>query len=280
MKRFGFPPNRILVPTDLTATSLPALHFARIIRKQFGGVIHVMHAQHFDLPPYFSPGQIQKLKRELKQSLKAATDFVRKESVAALGFDAEISVVEKPPVEAILDASETPGTDLIIMGTHGRHGAGRLWVGSVAERVLHASAKPILAVRQGIAAASLGHILCPVNFATSSREALNYAIHIAEAGQLRLTVLHALEDGKRPLDCSLVADEVRRRCRIEELTYPGDAAAVILKTVNEIKPDLIVMGAEKRVSAFGELFSSTTERVMQWADAPLLVVPKSNGDES
>ncbi len=280
MKRFGFPPNKILVPTDLTATSLPALHFARVIRKQFGGVIHVMHAQHFELPPYFSTGQIQNLKRELKQSVKAATDYLRKESAAALGFDAEVSVVEKPPVEAILDASESTGTDLIVMGTHGRHGAGRLWLGSVAERVLHASEKPILAVRQGIAAASLGHILCPVNFTSSSREALNYAMHIAEAGQLRLTVIHVLEDGERPLDCTLVPEEVRRNCRIEEFTYPGDAASVILKTVNEVKPDLIVMGAEKKVSTFGELFSSTTERVMQWAEAPLLVVPKTSGDES
>jgi nucleotide-binding universal stress UspA family protein len=279
MKRHVFPPQKILVPTDLSATSLPAFHFARVLHKQFGGMVHVLHAQHFELPPYFSSGQIQNLKRELKQSMKAATEYLRKESLATLGFEAEVSVVEKPPVEAILEASETLGMDLIVMGTHGRRGAGRFWLGSLAERIFHESSKPILAVRQGIAAASLGHVLCPVNFTASSREALQYAIAIAESGKLRLTVIHALEEGDKPLDCSLVPEEVRQQCRIEEITYPGDAAKVILNAVNELKPDLIVMGAEQKSSIFGELFSSTTERVMQWAEAPLLVVPKSAGDK-
>ncbi len=280
MKRHIFPPQKILVPTDLSATSLPAFHFARVLHKQFGGMIYVVHAQHFELPPYFSSGQIQSLKRELKQSRKAAEEYLRKESLAALGFEAEVSIVEKPPVEAILEASGTLGTDLIIMGTHGRHGAGRFWLGSVAEKILHESAKPILAVRQGIAAASLGHILCPASFTASSREALQYAIAIAESGKLRLTVIHALEDGEKPLDCSLVPEEVRRQCHVEEFSYPGDAAKVILNAADKLKPDLIVMGAEKKTSMFGELFSSTTERVMQWAEAPLLVVPKYNNDES
>jgi nucleotide-binding universal stress UspA family protein len=274
-----FPPRKILVPTDLSATSTPAFDFARVWHSQFGGAVHVLHAQHFELPPYFSSGQIQNLTRELKKAAKAATEYLRKESSASLGFDAEVSLVSKPPVEAILEAIDTVGVDLIVMGTHGRRGADRFWLGSVAERILRESWKPVLAVRQGIATASLGHVLCPVNFTASSREALEYAIASAESGKFRLTVIHALEDGDKPLDCSLVPEEVRRRCRIEELTYPGDAAKVILNAVNELKPDLIVMGAEQKSSMFGELFSSTTERVMQWAEAPLLVVPKSGSDK-
>jgi nucleotide-binding universal stress UspA family protein len=39
------------------------------------------------------------------------------------------------------------------------------------------------------------------------------------------------------------------------------------------------MGAERKSSMFGELFSSTTERVMQWAEAPLLVVPRSASNQ-
>lgn len=57
MTAHRFPPNKILVPTDLSATSAPALHFARVVHKQFGGAVHVRHAKHFDMPPYFSSGQ-------------------------------------------------------------------------------------------------------------------------------------------------------------------------------------------------------------------------------
>jgi nucleotide-binding universal stress UspA family protein len=270
----AIPPKKILVPTDLGATSLPAFHFARVLHGQFGGEVHVLHAQHFVLPPYFSSGQIESLTHEIRKSKRAAAEYLRNESAAALGFDAEVAVVEKPPVEAILEAAETPGADLIIMGTHGRHGADRFWLGSVAEKILHESTKPILAVRQGMVAAPFSHVLCPVSFTDMGRQALEYAIAMADAGRLRLTVLHALAEGDKPLECTLVPAEVRERCSVEELTYPGDAVKAILSAANALKPQLIVMGAERKSSIFGELFSSTTERVMQWAEVPLLVVPK------
>jgi len=55
------------------------------------------------------------------------------------------------------------------------------------------------------------------------------------------------------------------------------AAKAIVSAATEFKPDLIVMGAQHKSSLFGELFSSTTGRVMQWGEAPLLVVPKPAG---
>jgi len=273
----AFPPRSILVPTDLSATSLPALHFARVLHQQFGGKVHVLHARHFEMPPYFSSGQIQDLTREIRKSAKAAAEYLRKESIAVLGFEAEVAIAEKPPVDAILEAAATLSADLIVMGTHGRRGADRFWLGSVAERILHESTTPILAVRQGMVAAPFTHILCPVSFTDLSKQALDYAVAMTEAGRLRLTVLHALEEGDGTLDCALVPAEVRERCRIEELTYPGDAAKAILSAATEFKPDLIVMGAQRKSSLFGELLSSTTERVMQWGEAPLLVVPKPAG---
>ncbi len=270
-----FPPRTILVPTDLTETSIPAFQFARVLHKQFGGAVRVLHAQHLDLPPYFSSAQVQTLKHELKKSAKSAADYLRKESIAALGFEAEVVLPARPPVEAILEAVGSSEIDLIVMGTHGRHGADRFWLGSVAERILRKSPKPVLSVRQGMLAASFGHILCPVSVSGAGQEALEYAAAIADAGKLRLTALHAEEEGDKPLDCSLVPEEVRARCRVEEITYHGDAAGAILTAAREINPDVIVMGAERKPSVFGDLFSSTTERIMQWGEAPLLIVPRS-----
>jgi nucleotide-binding universal stress UspA family protein len=269
-----FPPRKLLVPTDLGETSRPAFEFARLWRSHFGGDVHVVHAQHFDPPPYFSSGQIQSLTRELKKATKAAAEYLRKESASALGFEAQVSVAVRPPAEAILEAAEGSAADLIIMGTHGRHGAGRFWLGSVAERVLRESPKPVLAVRQGMAASSFDHILCPVNFKEVGREALHYAAAMAEAGQLRLTVLHAVEEADKPPDCDLVPEAVRSRCKIEELTFHGDAVGSILTAAEDLKPDIIVMGAERKTAVLGGLFSSTTERVMQLVRVPLLVVPK------
>jgi hypothetical protein len=53
----------------------------------------------------------------------------------------------------------------------------------------------------------------------------------------------------------------------------GSAAATILDEVKAHRPDMIVMGAERKSGALGVLFGNTTEIVMQLAEAPLLVVP-------
>jgi nucleotide-binding universal stress UspA family protein len=56
-------------------------------------------------------------------------------------------LVEGDPVTAILRAAEEVGCDLIVMGTHGRTGLGRLLLGSVAEQVVRRASCPVLTVR-------------------------------------------------------------------------------------------------------------------------------------
>jgi Universal stress protein family len=52
-----------------------------------------------------------------------------------------------PPEDLIL--RESRGFDVVVMGTHGRHGPKRWWLGSVAERVLRETSRPLLIVRAG-----------------------------------------------------------------------------------------------------------------------------------
>jgi nucleotide-binding universal stress UspA family protein len=49
--------------------------------------------------------------------------------------------------EGILDAAKADGADLIVVGTHGRHGVRHVLLGSVAEKVVRLSKVPVLTVR-------------------------------------------------------------------------------------------------------------------------------------
>jgi len=49
--------------------------------------------------------------------------------------------------EAIVEAVRQQGADLIVMGTHGRVGAARLFLGSVASRVIATAPCPVMTVR-------------------------------------------------------------------------------------------------------------------------------------
>ena len=59
----------------------------------------------------------------------------------------------------------------------------------------------------------------------------------------------------------------------------GDAAENILRVAQEVRPDIIVMGGRRWVMLFGELFSTTTEKVMRAAATSLLVVPMKDVEE-
>lgn len=63
------------------------------------------------------------------------------------GFEAEALLESGPPAEAILRAAAGTNASLIVMSTHGRTGLSRLWLGSVAMKVVHSSICPVLLVR-------------------------------------------------------------------------------------------------------------------------------------
>ncbi|MFN3739250.1 MAG: universal stress protein, partial [Thermodesulfovibrionales bacterium] len=63
------------------------------------------------------------------------------------GLTVEKIIARGRPYEEIVRIADEKGVDLIVMGSHGRTGLGRVVVGSVAMRVLRRSTKPVLIVR-------------------------------------------------------------------------------------------------------------------------------------
>lgn len=273
---YSFPPGHILVPTDLGASSTSALKYARFLNARFGAGVTVLHAEHLDLPPYFSSGQVGELKRGLKKLVRAAREYVQQESESTLGFLPEVRILEKMPIDAILEQSQSGSFGLIIMGTHGHSTAERLWMGSVTERVIRQSGIPILAVREDPPEAPFQQILCPMSPSETGRQALEYAAQISKEMNAKLVVLHAVEEGEEPLNCPLVDEKIQKTCRVEEIRSHGRATKTIAEAANDLNIDLIVMGAERKISKLGELFSSTTTGAMQIATGPLLVVPMNS----
>ncbi len=99
------------------------------------------------------------------------------------------------------------------MGTHGRGGVQRLWLGSVAERVIRLSPRPVLAVRRSWPQTGIGSILCPVSCSETGLQALEYAAAIAKAEEARLLVLHSIESTQLPAELRAACDSVRAAAR-------------------------------------------------------------------
>lgn len=139
------PPSRILVPVDFGEASGRAVAVAAALAARIGARLHLLHAEVFEVPAYFTHDQLKTLERERTiargRAQEFLQDFARRHGASR--FTSEID--EGLPTAAIVEAAGH--ADLVVMGTHGRRGPARWWIGSVAERVIHGSPTPVLVVR-------------------------------------------------------------------------------------------------------------------------------------
>src|ERR1017187_202667 len=86
------------------------------------------------------------------------------------------------------------GIDLIVIGTGGRKGLGKLLLGSVAEEVFRNAECPVLTMGPHATRwetnGNLQHILFATDFGPESLHGLPYALSLAEENRARLTLLH------------------------------------------------------------------------------------------
>jgi nucleotide-binding universal stress UspA family protein len=87
------------------------------------------------------------LLEELRQTAAALIE-AKAGAAQARGLTIESIIVEGKVPDAILDAAAAYAADIIVMGTHGRRGLRRLFIGSVAESVIRRSVLPVAVVRE------------------------------------------------------------------------------------------------------------------------------------
>ena len=143
--------SKILCPTDYSRTSDKAVRYAiELARKVNAHVrfLHVMQPENIAEKTAYSYGVSKK---------GGKADVVSEEFRRLLmeekkrGLSADILILRGNPYNTIIEQSNTWGTDLLIMGSHGRTGLRRILMGSVAEAVFHAVDIPVLLVKQDAA---------------------------------------------------------------------------------------------------------------------------------
>lgn len=139
----------ILFATDLSPASDRAFEEARRLAREFGAELLIAHA--------YDPVSVQALgyvpafaylewEDEFRASLESKLDPLVA-SARQEGIEARSLVLAGRPEEAIVDAADREAAGMILMGTHGRTGASRFFLGSVASRVIAAASCPVMTVR-------------------------------------------------------------------------------------------------------------------------------------
>lgn len=293
--------NRILCPVDLSEFSRDALHHAVALAKRYEAkvtVFHVYSAPQPLVPVTGMPGNVPLLPPVHPDEV---TEHVRRFCVTSLGDtgeSVEIIVKEGNATKEIVKLAEQLPADLLVLGTHGRSGFERLFLGSVTEKVLRSTRVPVMTIppltQPGPAAYKT--ILCPLEFSDPATRALDYALSLAQEAGARLILLHVIEsllgeagaselghlsvsEHYRFLETDAVArlrsavpEQARVWCTPEERVTKGRAYREILKVAGDEGVELIVMGVQGKGALNRLVFGSTTHHVIREAGCPVLTV--------
>ena len=138
--------ERILVPIDGSSASNQALAEAIKLGKLTGARLCLVHAMQFISYPEGMPEHLQARAQHCGELILNAARI----QAEGAGLKVKTKLIGAYPVrvaEAVTSEARAWGADLIVAGTHGRHGLNRFLLGSDAEQILRLSEIPVLLVR-------------------------------------------------------------------------------------------------------------------------------------
>jgi len=294
------PIEKILCPTDFSVFSSRALRHAVSLARQFGAGLKVAHViprpSPYAAPPFY-PAVIAVDPRTRELAEAEIKSFIAPAVEARVPVETEIR--EGDAWREILAMAEELPADLVVMGTHGRGGFERLFLGSVAEKLLRRLPCPILTVcheegKTWEAPGLVRRILCATDLSASSAETVGVALSLAAKNQARVTLLHVVEE--LPLtgepaffaEAQAYGEQLERKAaqdlhetaqkaeaqfgvEVDEWVGSGRAHKEILRMAAEERADLIVLGqGHGALDHF--LFGSNAQQVVRQATCPVLIV--------
>jgi nucleotide-binding universal stress UspA family protein len=141
--------KKICCPVDFSEPSRAAMQVAASLARRFGAELVLFHA--YPLPGYTLPEGSVVPSTHMLQELASQTDAQLERwrgEAESLGLPrvAAAKAVGDPAIE-IVNFARSSGSDLLVIGTHGRTGLRHAILGSIAERVVRHAGCPVLSIR-------------------------------------------------------------------------------------------------------------------------------------
>ena len=296
--------TKLLITLDGSKTAEQVLPYARFLTSRFKKPAEILAI--VDIAEMMANVSAEKavLAYEMvQQGVRSAEVYLKQ--IADSFDDANIiCTVEKGRAEdVIIEAGEADTGMLITMATHGHSGLHRWLLGSVAEKVLRATANPLLLIRAKENAkcegeASLRSLIVPLDGSQLAASVLPLVAGLANQLDLEVILFRGYKTpysvygyayGYFAIDVDKVAQEIKKDAheylekKAEELknlgvgkigciAREGNSAEEIIKVARETRGSLMVMCSHGRSGVKRWALGSVTESVVRHADNPVLVL--------
>jgi nucleotide-binding universal stress UspA family protein len=288
--------HSVLVPLDGSALGEYALPVALGLARQARATLHLAHVHVMPTRDLTETNDMQ----------VRATDHMYFEGlVQRLGADWDVPLttmlLDGPVTETLHEYALTIKAELIVMTTHGRGALSRLWLGSIADRLIRQVSVPVLLVRpqeQPLDIAhepSISHILVPLDGSVLAETILACATALGRLTQAEYTLLQVIEPiftAHRAAASTSIVDEQAMKIarsqaqaylaqvasrlrsdglRVQTATAVGSPARAILDYVRGHGVDLIALETYGQTGLAHWLLGGVADKVIRGTTVPVLL---------
>jgi nucleotide-binding universal stress UspA family protein len=288
--------TKLLVPLDGTIEAAAALPAATSLARATGGSITLVRVPEGG----GSPAQALLGDHIAADELRATA-----EQLAAGGLQVDWVMGTPPVPQFIIEAAASRKADVIVMATHGRTGLARAFAGSVSERIVADSGRPVLLLKpDGKRLDRIETLLVPVDGTAGGALALGAAVGLARATSARLVLVDVVPPtpvwmyggvGLVPqiyVDPAWEEEALRsaetyveglcRRLRagglqVEANALRGEVAPTIDAVAEQTDADLVVMSTHALTGPARAVLGSVADSVVRTSHRPVLLVRRTEG---
>ena len=287
--RAGVGIHQVLIATDFSHQSelvvVYGLAFARLLGAQ-AEIAYALPGQEYVLA---GGDSLQPGRDAARRDLQELQMRLRRNSRYDDNTQIRVCLLEGPAADKLLECASCDHADLMVVGTHGRGGFAKVFLGSVAEKVFRHSSVPVLTIGPNLrprhGPVELRHILAPSDRTARSHPAVKFASELAESHHSGLTVLHVVEpptEGTKP-DPERVKAGIRdslaevvgpegKRLDIRYRVESGRVASTILDVAAELDADLIVLGVRPSSGVLDRFMWPIAYELLREATCPVLTM--------
>lgn len=299
--------RHLLSPVDFSEATPSGLGVAVSLAQRFGASITLLHSLPALQMPFRVPVDTDDLYDQWDREAQERLDSLVRE-IRSAGVAVQTRLARGAAAHEIASEAEDLDVDLVVLPTHSRAGIDRLLYGSVSERVVRVSSRPVLTVPPALASETFAprRILLATDFSPAAEVALEAAIGVASSFAASLTVAHVFtfehlsEEGTEWWRPTLTKDQVEeaiaaatgrlqglgdraRRRNLDvsvDLSQGANPAAEIVGMAGEEDVDLVVVGKHGTGFLKHLLLGSTAEKLVRSCPVPLLVIPPPADEEA
>lgn len=278
--------TKLLAAIDLYETEQPALKRAVELNERYRAKLDVVHVVPYVINTVPYAGEFQgELLQEAERRLQSE---MAKLNLPNLG----VHLKQGNAGIEVAKAAKELGVDLIVVGSHGKHGVDLL-LGSTANAVVHQAPCSVLTVRidandQAVHRGPYRKIVVAADLEKDNAAVLDAAVSLAKDNGAELFLIHvvpeitAMADVYVPslaTDLKTLAEEhikpVQQRLGVDAThtrVLIGLPKHDILQYANDVGADLIVIGSHGRKALAAMLLGATANAVLHGAKTDVLVV--------